>query len=62
MSIVFFIGLYALAATLVLVVMHAKNAAVPPSVWRMEDEEQMAAVGRGLGMRPADRDPYATLS
>lgn len=62
MSIVFFIGMYAVAATLLVFVLRAKNSAISPSVQRMEDAEQMAAVGRGLGTRRVEHDPFATLS
>ena len=62
MSIVFFIGLYVVAAALLLVVLRAKNSGVSPSVQRMEDAEQMAAIGRGFGARRVEHDPFATLS
>lgn len=59
---VLFVGLYTVAATLLVFVLRMKNAAVPPAVQRMEDAEQMAAVGRGLVPPRVERDPYATLS
>ena len=62
MSIAFFIGTYVVAAALLLAVLGAKSSAVSPSVRRMEDAEQMAAIARGLGARRVEQDPFATLS
>jgi hypothetical protein len=62
MMIVLFICRYAVAAGLLVPVMRAKNASIPPSVRRMEDAEQMRAVRGGLATRRTERDPFLTMS